>query len=148
MAKRANPYMEDYIPQSKVHVGLKQFNNNEYRLKDVYEKTLDKLYKGAKKVTSSDIVNACDTQTIRKDKMKQLFLGKDGSLLHSGNIVENKPEAKLCSCGGNSEGQCSYCEKALCVNCQHSCSLCSLTHCSQCMLMGSESSEVCVSCYG
>ncbi|KAG6465551.1 hypothetical protein O3G_MSEX015223, partial [Manduca sexta] len=87
MAKRANPYMEDYIPQSKVHVGLKQFNNNEYRLKDVYEKTLDKLYKGAKKVTSSDIVNACDTQTIRKDKMKQLFLGKDGSLLHSGNIV-------------------------------------------------------------
>lgn len=36
MAKRTNPFTEDYEPQSKVHVGLKQFNNNEDRLKKVY----------------------------------------------------------------------------------------------------------------
>lgn len=38
MAKRANPFAEDYIPQSKVYVGLKKFNNNEDRLKKVYGK--------------------------------------------------------------------------------------------------------------
>lgn len=36
MAKRANPFIEDFVPQSKIHVGLKQFNNNEDRLQKVY----------------------------------------------------------------------------------------------------------------
>lgn len=36
MAKRANPYSEDFIQQSKIFVNLKQFNNNEDRLKKVY----------------------------------------------------------------------------------------------------------------
>lgn len=36
MGKRANPFVEDFIPQCKVHVGLKQFNNNDERLKKVY----------------------------------------------------------------------------------------------------------------
>lgn len=39
MAKRANPFVEDYVQQSKIHVGLKQFNNNEDRLQKVYGKT-------------------------------------------------------------------------------------------------------------
>lgn len=36
MAKRSNPYIEDFVPQSKIHVGVKQFNNNEDRLQKVY----------------------------------------------------------------------------------------------------------------
>lgn len=40
MAKRSNPFIDDYIQQSKVHVGLKQFNNNEERLQKVYGMTL------------------------------------------------------------------------------------------------------------
>ncbi|KAF9412668.1 hypothetical protein HW555_008876, partial [Spodoptera exigua] len=38
MAKRANPFVDDFIPQSKVHVGIKQFNNNQDRLKQVDNK--------------------------------------------------------------------------------------------------------------
>lgn len=36
MAKRANPYTEDFIPQSKIYIDLKRFNNNEDRLNKVY----------------------------------------------------------------------------------------------------------------
>lgn len=36
MAKRTNPFVEDFVPQSKVHIGMKQFNNNHDRLKQVY----------------------------------------------------------------------------------------------------------------
>lgn len=36
MAKRANPFIHDFVKQSKTHIGLKQFNNNEERLKKVY----------------------------------------------------------------------------------------------------------------
>lgn len=36
MPKRANPFTDDFIPQSKVHVNTKQFNNNDDRLKKVY----------------------------------------------------------------------------------------------------------------
>lgn len=36
--KRSNPFVEDFMPQRKVHLGLKQFNNNEDRLQEVYGK--------------------------------------------------------------------------------------------------------------
>lgn len=38
MAKRPNPYTDDFIQQSKTHVGLKQLNNNEDGLRKVYGK--------------------------------------------------------------------------------------------------------------
>ncbi|CAB3259366.1 unnamed protein product [Arctia plantaginis] len=152
MAKRANPFIEDYIPQSKIHVSLKQFNNNEDRLQKVYVKTLDLLYKGAKKCTSQDIVNTKDdnVKTIdTKNKMKQLFIGKNGSLLNSGTMVCNisKLVTERCSCGVEGESKCAYCEVPLCMTCQHVCAHCDRSHCTTCTLTRFEASEVCVSCY-
>ncbi|KAJ0180837.1 hypothetical protein K1T71_002922 [Dendrolimus kikuchii] len=148
MAKRANPFTEDFIPQSKIYIGLKQFNNNEHRLKKVYEKTLELLFKGAKKTSqANDVVSTGDTNSLKKDKMKQLFIGKDGSLLHTGNMIENKSPAKLCNCSGVFDCQCAYCDKVLCGACQHQCTKCDNTYCSHCMLLGSDGADICVSCY-
>lgn len=44
MAKRSNPFTDDFVPQSKVHIGAKQFNNNEDRLKKVYGKYLQTIH--------------------------------------------------------------------------------------------------------
>lgn len=117
MAKRPNPYTDDFIQQSKIHVGLKQLNNNEDGLRKVYgkiwqkdqkvtlvsylflpilpyicayiqiaEKTLELLFRGAKKAQNG--TQNCETIHVeRKDGMKQLFIGKDGTLLHFGNMV-------------------------------------------------------------
>ncbi|XP_075990357.1 uncharacterized protein LOC142986005 [Anticarsia gemmatalis] len=152
MAKRSNPFIEDYVPQSKIHVSLKQFNNNEDRLQKVYEKTLELLFKGAKKTQLPDVVNSSEienamTNTDKKGKMKQLFLSKNGTLLHSGNIVHNQAGMKQCSCGGGSECQCAYCEVSLCYSCQHLCARCERAYCTTCTMIGLEGSEVCVSCY-
>ncbi|XP_049887546.1 uncharacterized protein LOC126381962 [Pectinophora gossypiella] len=152
MSKRANPFTEDFIPQSKIHVGLKQFNNNEDRLKKVYEKTLELLFKGAKKCSTQDEVsNATDDIPRKKDKMTQLFLEKDGTLSHDKNIkiVDKQLLEVRCGCGNVSvDVECAYCEAALCLVCQHTCSQCLRGYCSHCSLTESEGSEKCMSCYG
>ncbi|KAL0850657.1 hypothetical protein ABMA28_012408 [Loxostege sticticalis] len=149
MAKRSNPFTDDFVPQSKVHIGAKQFNNNEDRLKKVYEKTLDLLFKGANKqcpIESSEtpnIVPEC------KERMKQLFIGKDGSLIHSGTMLQSASLASPeCACGSAADVPCSYCDKALCADCRQYCVCCDKYYCSFCSFMGSEGSKVCVSCYG
>ncbi|KAJ8734431.1 hypothetical protein PYW08_013681 [Mythimna loreyi] len=149
MAKRTNPFIEDFVPQSKVHVGMKQFNNNEDRLKKVYEKTLLLLFKGAKKCAAPEITSEENvlSATDKRDKMKQLFIGKDGTLLHSGNMVDRKLGVKQCSCGSVVESQCAYCDMNLCGGCQHVCVRCERSHCLCCIMIGVEGSEVCVSCY-
>lgn len=38
MPKRDNPFLGDFFQQSKMHIGIKQFNNKDERLKDVYSK--------------------------------------------------------------------------------------------------------------
>ncbi|XP_053602011.1 apoptosis regulatory protein Siva isoform X2 [Plodia interpunctella] len=125
MAKRSNPFIEDFMPQSKVHVGIKQFNNNKDRLQSVYEKTLDLLFTGAKKCPRQNVVDDTNTATLNKrDNMKQLYLGKDGSLLHSGTFSSSdKVSIVRCSCGGSKETICGYCEKVLCDSCQHLCDM-------------------------
>ncbi|KAM3956611.1 uncharacterized protein ACR2FA_006574 [Aphomia sociella] len=149
MAKRANPFTEDFVPQNKIHVGLKQFNNNQERLQKVYEKTLDLLFKGAKKSLAHElIVDLNMTNLKRKDNMKQLFIGKDGNLLHLGTVTKNSPGLRKCTCASEAESSCAYCESYLCASCQHHCARCDQTYCSQCSLIGSEGAEVCVSCYG
>ncbi|XP_046971377.1 apoptosis regulatory protein Siva-like [Vanessa cardui] len=148
MAKRSNPYTEDFIQQRKMHVGLKQFNNNEDRLQKVYEKTLQLLFRGAKNI-QNDIIQSCDTALVeRKDGMKQLFIGKDGSLLHSGNMITEKNiGVQYCACNTLETDNCAYCEISLCAVCQHQCSICQQSYCSKCSLIGSEGAEICVSCY-
>lgn len=53
------------------------------------EKTLSLLFKGAKKCPTQEITSEDNTlsATDKRDKMKQLFIGKDGTLLHAGNMV-------------------------------------------------------------
>uniref|UniRef100_A0A2A4JWK7 Apoptosis regulatory protein Siva n=1 Tax=Heliothis virescens TaxID=7102 RepID=A0A2A4JWK7_HELVI len=149
MAKRSNPFIEDFVQQSKIHVGMKQFNNNEDKLKKVYERTLMLLFKGAKKcpaheaIISEDKVNSSEKQ----GKMKQLFIGKDGGLLHSGSMVKSMSGVKQCSCGNKDESQCAYCEVSLCCDCQHLCIRCERQHCACCIMIRSQGAEVCVSCY-
>ncbi|CAH2100494.1 unnamed protein product [Euphydryas editha] len=147
MAKRANPYTDDFIQQSKIYVGLKQLNNNEDGLRKVYEKTLELLFRGAKK--SQNSTQSCETVHVeRKDGMKQLFIGKDGSLLHFGNMaIDKNMEAQYCACSGLKVNCCAYCEIALCVACQHQCGVCQQFYCSKCSLIGQEGTEICVSCY-
>lgn len=53
------------------------------------EKTLDLLFKGAKKTTTQDVSNDPGVITTKKDKMKQLFIGSNGALLHSGSLVRS-----------------------------------------------------------
>ncbi|XP_045760537.1 apoptosis regulatory protein Siva-like [Maniola jurtina] len=151
MAKRSNPYSEDYIQQSKTHIGMKQYNNKEDRLKKVYEKTLQLLFQGAKKSLQHDQLQCTDiSSTEKKDgmKFKQLFIGKDGGLLHSGTLAtEKKTSEQLCACRGLVVDSCGYCESALCAACQRLCAVCQLLYCSKCSLNGSEGTEICVSCY-
>ncbi|XP_026764468.1 apoptosis regulatory protein Siva-like [Galleria mellonella] len=150
MAKRANPFTEDFMPQSKIHVGLKQFNNNEDRLQKVYEKTLDLLFKGAKKPITHDLIEDSNMTVLkRKDNMKQLVIGKNGNLLHSSNVEAQKSAGAIkCNCSIEAESSCAYCERSLCVSCQRQCVRCDRPHCSHCSLTGSEGAVVCVSCYG
>ncbi|XP_023942755.2 apoptosis regulatory protein Siva [Bicyclus anynana] len=151
MAKRSNPYSDDYIQQSKTHVGRKQFNNNEDRLKKVYEKTLQLLYKGAKKTLQHNLLQCSEvSSTEKKDgvKFKQLFISKDGGLMDSGNLAAGKCiQVKHCACSGVAADQCSYCESALCATCQRACAVCQLLYCCKCSFPGSEGTEICVSCY-
>ncbi|CAH2068086.1 unnamed protein product, partial [Iphiclides podalirius] len=148
--KRSNPFIEDFMPQSKIHVGLKQFNNNEDRLKKVYDKTLELLFKGAKKTSNQDNVIINNMVTInKKDGMKQLVIGKDGSLLSSTAKVQKKlSSVEHCSCGNIMEINCGYCERVLCVVCLNFCNRCEKSYCSQCSLIGGEGDVICVSCYG
>ncbi|XP_013144308.1 PREDICTED: apoptosis regulatory protein Siva [Papilio polytes] len=147
--KRSNPFVEDFMPQRKVHLGLKQFNNNEDRLQEVYEKTLELLFRGAKKSTQDIINNQENSATNKKDRMKQLVIGKDGLLLPSEHKIADMPlHVRNCSCGACEEVGCTYCERSLCAACQHYCCRCHNYHCSQCSLIGSEGDEICVSCYG
>ncbi|XP_034840882.1 apoptosis regulatory protein Siva [Maniola hyperantus] len=150
MAKRSNPYIEDYIQQSKTHIGMKQYNNKEDRLKIVYEKTLQLLFQGAKKSQQHDLQYADISSTDKKGgmKFKQLFIGKDGGLLRSGTLATAKNTSEQhCSCRGLVVGSCGYCECALCAACQRQCAVCQLLYCSKCSLNGSEGTEICVSCY-
>ncbi|XP_026727495.1 apoptosis regulatory protein Siva [Trichoplusia ni] len=154
MAKRSNPFTEDFIPQSKMHVGIKQYNNNEDRLKKVYEKTLLLLFRGAKKCPTSELCNIEDrkktdmmTSADNHSRMKQLFIGKDGTLLHIGNMISGTLGIKQCSCGSGAESQCAYCEVDLCSECQHNCDRCKKGYCLHCTTTRLEDSEVCVSCY-
>ncbi|XP_041974273.1 apoptosis regulatory protein Siva-like [Aricia agestis] len=147
MSKRSNPYAEDYIPQSKTYVSLKQFNNNEHRLQKVYEKTLDMLFKGANKPIEEESIKTNGIKQQKKDGKKQLFIGRDGSLLHTGFQVSEKSAVEECECGNIKAEHCAYCESVLCTSCQHHCQRCSQYYCSRCSLSGLDSSEVCVSCY-
>ncbi|XP_011556732.3 uncharacterized protein LOC105387665 [Plutella xylostella] len=149
MAKRANPYIEDYITQSKVHYGVKQFNNNEERLKKVYEKTLQLLFKGAKKLPTSDATLHTDTpNNIKKDNMKQLCIGKNMALEHSEITVHKAVEPEQCSCReGAARGRCAYCEASQCCCRLSPCAQCDRSYCSRCSLVGSEGAQICVSCY-
>ncbi|XP_072935417.1 apoptosis regulatory protein Siva [Epargyreus clarus] len=151
MSKRSNPFVDDFIPQCKTHVGLKQFNNNEDRMQKVYKKTLQLLFRGAKKLPE-DIIKNSDVilSLASKDSMKQLQINKDGSLLNSKIIrLEKSPPIQECVCGcAVVECQCSYCEVTLCRICSHLCARCDLHFCSKCSLIGSEGTEICVSCCG
>ncbi|XP_045506283.1 apoptosis regulatory protein Siva-like [Colias croceus] len=146
MAKRANPFIEDFVQQRKIHVGLKQFNNNNERLEKVYKRMLDILFKGAKKAQQDNnkievVVNN------KKDSLKQLFLAADGTLLHSGEMV--KVTASLsCVCGDDTTDKCAYCEAALCARCERPCTRCGHVYCARCSIFEAEGTEVCVSCYG
>ncbi|VVC98193.1 apoptosis regulatory protein Siva [Leptidea sinapis] len=145
MAKRANPYVDDFIPQSKTHIGLKQFNNNNKEtLQQVYEKTLSILFNGAK--NSSTNIRIPEIQSDKKDNYKQLFISPEGMLQHCGQLKteNNKHE---CKCGGREEDVCAYCETPLCCSCGHNCSSCHQLYCSSCSIIVSEGTEVCVSCY-
>ncbi|CAK1547979.1 unnamed protein product [Leptosia nina] len=145
MAKRANPYTEDYVQQSKVHVGLKQFNNNKERLDTVYEKTLEKLFKGAKR-SQQDSIKSDVVGIVKEDGLKQLFIGNNGLLTHSGKMLKEKPIQNTCKCGNTMVERCAYCEKGLCVSCEYSCILCYQYFCTECSVYGCEGS-ICFSCY-
>ncbi|KAI5637371.1 cd27 binding protein (Siva) domain-containing protein [Phthorimaea operculella] len=148
MAKRANPYAEDYVTQSKVYIGVKQvLNNNESKLKKMYEKTMELLFQGAKKPNLQEALNNNNNIYPSKDKMKQLCIGKDGTLVHTETAVIQQHLLGQCACSRPLESQCAYCEAALCSSCQHGCSLCQKLYCSRCLLVGSEEAEVCLSCY-
>ncbi|XP_022112979.1 uncharacterized protein LOC110991792 [Pieris rapae] len=146
MAKRANPFIDDYVQQSKVHIGLKQFNNNEERLQKVYEKTLQKLFKGQRKAQQNGVKCSLENN-YKKDGLKQLFIGANGILVHAGQMVKGNSSDALCKCGEAKIELCAYCDMALCVFCKLVCSLCQHNFCSKCSLYGSEDSAVCVSCY-
>ncbi|XP_004928719.1 apoptosis regulatory protein Siva-like [Bombyx mandarina] len=151
MTKRTNPFIDDFLPQSKIHVSLKKYDkhstDNEKRLKKVYEKTLQMLFNGAKKGTTTETNNNLQDSKVRKDKKKQLFIGKDGNLLHSGCLIETQSIRKNCHCGVTSETKCAYCEFVLCDSCLHTCAGCEQVYCNKCLFVGSEGSEICVSCY-
>lgn len=77
MTKRTNPFIDDFLPQSKIHVSLKKYDkhstDNEKRLKKVYEKTLQMLFNGAKKGTTTETNNNLQDSKVRKDKKKTII---------------------------------------------------------------------------
>ncbi|XP_038208864.1 apoptosis regulatory protein Siva-like isoform X2 [Zerene cesonia] len=137
MAKRANPFSEDFVQQRKIHVGIKQFNNNNERLEKVYS---------AKKTQRDSNKIEVEINT-KKDGLKQLFIAPDGSLLHSGEMVKVVASVE-CACGEATEDECAYCEAALCARCERPCARCARVYCTRCCIFEAEGTEVCVSCYG
>ncbi|GBP78863.1 Apoptosis regulatory protein Siva [Eumeta japonica] len=150
MPKRSNPFVDDYIQQTKTRVGLKQFNNNEERLRQIYEKTMKLLFQGAKLASVSKASSTIANNLRKPDKMKQLFISNKGTLQQAGSLVPHEASNKEIQCSCNEplkEIMCTYCDVWLCGSCCQFCKSCHRHYCKKCSFISEDDGSVCVSCY-
>ncbi|KAK8397395.1 hypothetical protein O3P69_004846 [Scylla paramamosain] len=158
MPKRPCPFEESCGPQAKVQVcqeGARWWSKR----REVYDRTLNLLFSGAKNVTSANLPETMDATTTTTttptsptsptSHLQQLLLTPHGTLAkppldsqapqHSRG-AEVSQSANLSACVGcrrvSSElwGSCRYCECKLCETCQRACHFCGGSFCPKCSL--------------
>ncbi|XP_061650839.1 apoptosis regulatory protein Siva isoform X1 [Phyllopteryx taeniolatus] len=165
MPKRAYPFTETFSSQYKIHVGQHELNNssvlgNKYR-KEIYEKTKNLLFNGAKavvdKIWSADEKTndpqptgqetAESSQTLLRG---QTLIGTDGRLTKA-TRTQGPPPTGCCVCQKSTlcRTSCSQCERLACSSCSRQCSNCSNICCSVCTVIdysGRYDEVLCCSC--
>ncbi|KAM9842374.1 apoptosis regulatory protein Siva [Aulostomus maculatus] len=161
MTKRACPFKETFSSQYKIHVGQHELSHssvfgNKYR-KEIYEKTTNLLFNGAKAVVGkiwtgeerSSHPEPASNQPLLKG---QRLIGHDGRLTKATSA--QGPATALtgcCACQKNqgSRTSCSQCDRPVCTPCTRQCSSCSTLCCSICTIIdysGRYDEVLCCSC--
>ncbi|XP_043495711.1 apoptosis regulatory protein Siva-like [Polistes fuscatus] len=166
MTKRSYPYEDNLLPQLKIHVGQRQVDtgiDEERRMKEVYDKTLNLLKQGAKKYSQNMNNDQMDltelpSALLTSHKLinpqrasKQMVLNNKLQLENNDNVKLDK-NVDVCRCfqviDPSLSNKCSYCEELLCPSCLNNCIKCHDLICDDCSLpkydMGS--STVCLDC--
>ncbi|KAF7202008.1 apoptosis regulatory protein Siva isoform X1 [Nothobranchius furzeri] len=165
MPKRTCPFPETFSSQYKIHIGQQELNKygvngTKYR-QEIYEKTKDLLFNGAKVVMDkiwtgekcadsqpSGHTSACSQTLLRG----QTLIGQDGRLTKT-SAAQGAPAASTacCVCQKNqgSRAPCSQCDRLVCSSCTRQCSSCSSFCCSVCTITdysGRYDEVLCCSC--
>ncbi|XP_061156871.1 apoptosis regulatory protein Siva [Syngnathus typhle] len=165
MPKRGYPFPETFSSQYKIHIRQHELSNssvlgNKYR-KEIYEKTKNLLFNGAKAVVGTvwpggeKIGDACSSgegtaessQTLLRG---QTLIGFDGRLTKAPR-TQGSPPTGCCVCQKSTSCRtsCSQCERLTCSSCSRQCSNCSSLCCSVCTVIdysGRYDEVVCCSC--
>ncbi|XP_057715752.1 apoptosis regulatory protein Siva [Corythoichthys intestinalis] len=165
MPKRAYPFTETFSSQYKIHVGQHELNNssvfgNKYR-KEIYEKTKNLLFNGAKamvdKIWSGD-EKTNEPESTRQETVEsshtllrgQTLIGTDGRLTKATKTQGPPPTGcYVCQRSASCRTSCSLCERLVCSPCSRQCSNCSSLCCSVCTIIdysGRYDEVLCCSC--
>ncbi|XP_051941891.1 apoptosis regulatory protein Siva [Hippocampus zosterae] len=165
MPKRAYPFTETFSSQYKVHVRQHELSHssvlgNKYR-KEIYEKTKNLLFNGAKAVvnkvwsgeekTSDPRASGRETLQSSQTLLRgQTLIGTDGRLTKAIR-TQGLPPSGCCVCQKSApcHTSCSQCERLPCSSCSRKCSNCASLCCSVCTVIdysGRYDEVLCCSC--
>lgn len=133
MPKRSYSFEEHLLPQLKVHVSEKEINSDE-KMKSVYEKTKELLFKGANTKANSDL-SFTDSlpKTANNDSLRQTYLNNSCQIeTHSEKLNPVFEECK--SCHATKMVNCQYCDNNLCFSCSVECESCEQMFCKNCIV--------------
>ncbi|XP_061751396.1 apoptosis regulatory protein Siva [Nerophis ophidion] len=167
MPKRAYPFTETFSSQYKIHVGQRELNNasvlgSKYR-KEIYEKTKNLLFNGAKAVVdkiwtgeekvigprpTGQELTVKSSQTLLRG---QTLIGSDGRLTKATKREGSSAGIGCCVCqkSGSRQTSCFQCERLSCLSCSRQCSNCFNQCCSVCTIIdysGRYDEVLCCSC--
>ncbi|KAJ1527473.1 hypothetical protein ONE63_007446 [Megalurothrips usitatus] len=170
MVKRSCPFTDDMNPQMKVHVSEKEVAEgvmSDQHMKNVYDKTKDLLFLGARKKSSPQ--SSVETNVLQNGQqaenvvvsthvgsapsLKQMQLTCQGQLSTPKDNENNEVKMRLpCSrcCVKNHQEMhsCSFCDTPLCISCIRSCTKCEESFCVACSFDMYDGSEgyICRNC--
>lgn len=135
MPKRSNPFSEDVLQQSKIHVGVKEVDqgvNKDQNMKAVYERTHKLLFGVSELGNSSASRNVHACQNILNGSLRS-------------DLRDNCRKCSVIS----GVYKCSFCETRICGECCRRCTRCEEDFCHLCSVMQYHMSRevaVCLSC--
>ncbi|KAE8586875.1 hypothetical protein XENTR_v10021785 [Xenopus tropicalis] len=141
MPKRSYPFDSVSPLQLKTHVGEKELCQGvagDTLMRDIFEKTKQLLFKGAKAVLGNQEHQSENGQiSLPELPSGQTVIGQDGKLCRNTQSHKSTPTgvSKACSSCVRSVADketCSQCERYVCKQCCKVCSCCSAIICSFC----------------